>query len=45
MESDREVPTKPRTEDLVIFLALSLPIFGVSAGLVTLIIANAVTRH
>ena len=45
MESDREVVTKPRTEDLVVFLALSLPVFGVSAALLTFTIVNAVTRH
>ena len=45
MESDRERVTKPRTEDLVIFLALSLPVFGVSAALLTFIIVNAVSKH
>jgi hypothetical protein len=45
VDSDRERVTKPRTEDLVVFLALSLPVFSVSAALLTFIIINAVSKH
>jgi hypothetical protein len=45
VESERERATKPRTEDLVVFLALSLPVFGVAAALLTFIILNVMSRH
>ncbi len=45
METDRELVTKTRTEDLVVFLALSLPVFGVTAALLTFIVVNGMIKH
>ncbi len=45
METDRELVTKTRTEDLVVFLALSLPVFSVTAALLTFIIVNGMIKH
>jgi len=38
MDAPRTLPEPPRTEDVTVFLALTLPIFAVTAAVVVLIL-------
>lgn len=38
MDAPRTLPEPPKTEDLQVFLALSLPIFAVTAAIIVLIL-------
>jgi hypothetical protein len=38
MDAPRTLPEQPKTEDLQVFLALALPIFGVTALIIVVIL-------
>ena len=38
MDAPRTLPEPPRTEDVTVFLALTLPIFAVTAAIIVLIL-------
>jgi hypothetical protein len=38
LDAPRTLPEKPHTEDLTVFLVLSLPIFGVTVAVLALIL-------